>query len=158
MTSVLKHAMEQFQWCCIQQPRYRVAWLTGMPLSGKTYLARQIAAQCGWHYLDYTLTPGYFDTLTTTIATYHPENFLQALQSWIHTCPAPVLIVDELDALLATWSNDQRRVWASKVSRMTALPCGVLLVSHLLDCSTLSTVCLPDTDSRYCMDLAGEML
>jgi hypothetical protein len=151
----LEQATRRFEWC-FRQPRYRVAWLTGPPFSGKTFLARQLSDMHQWYYLDYTLTPGYFDTLTTTIATYLPDKLLLALQTWIDACPAPGLIVDEIDALLATWSPDQRRIWASKASRIPYPPCGILIVTHLLDCTTLNHS-LPDTDSRYCLDLAGEI-
>lgn len=156
MTPLFQRATQHVQWSCIQQPRYRVAWLIGPPMSGKTTLARQLSETHAWQYLDYTLTPGYFDRLTTTIEHYLPDNLLSALQTWVHACAAPVLIVDELDALLATWSPEQRRVWASKASRLPNLPCGVLIVTHLLERSTLSYA-LPDPDVRYCFDLAGEL-
>jgi hypothetical protein len=120
MTILLERTTQQLQWC-FQQPRYKVAWLTGPPLSAKTALARQLSTTHGWHYLDYTLTAGYFDTLKPTISTYHPEPLLADMHVWVKTCPAPVLVVDELDALLATWSPDQRRVWASRASRMSYL-------------------------------------
>lgn len=155
MTDLFAHANRQLTAWCVHEPRYRVAWLTGPPLSGKTILAQRLCAEHGWHYLDYTGTPGYFDTLADTIATYRPDNLVQAVTTWCDTCPAPVLVVDELDAVLATWSLDQRTVWANRVSRLPYLPCGVVIVTHLCTCTTLSPV-LPDGGQRSCLSLSRE--
>jgi hypothetical protein len=155
MNPHIEQAMAQFQWSCLHQPRYRVGWIIGSPQSGKSTLARQLGDICGWFYLNYTLTPGYFDTLTDTIASYLPQHLLDALHQWIQGCPAPVFIVDEIDSLLATWSLDQRRYWASQASRMPHLPCGIIITTTLIDRPML-TQCLPYPDSRYYLELAGE--
>lgn len=155
MNISLEQASAQIERCCIQQPRYRVAWLTGAPMSGKTWLAQRLCETHDWQYLNYTLTPGYFDALAVSIATYQPHDLLTALQAWCAACTKPVLVVDELDALLACWSFDQRRTWAGQASRLAYLPRGVLLVTHLLDRSLLAPY-LPDGDARYCLDLNGE--
>jgi hypothetical protein len=155
MTDLFTHAGRQFTACCVTEPRYRVAWLTGPPLSGKTTLAQRLCERHGWHYLDYTSTPGYFDTLADTIATYRPDDLTAALQSWCAECAAPVLVVDEIDAILATWSHDQRTVWANRVSRMPYLACGIIIVTHLFPCTTLATF-LPDGGQRCCLTLPCE--
>ncbi len=155
MNISFQQASAQIERCCIQQPRYRVAWLTGAPLSGKTGLAQRLCETNGWQYLNYTLTPGYFDALAPIIATYQPYDLIAALQNWCAACTESVLVMDELDALLACWSFDQRRTWAGQVSRLAYLPCGLLLVTHLLDRSLLAPY-LPDGDSRYCLVLSGE--
>lgn len=142
-------SVDQLQWC-VQQPRYRVAWLVGAPGCGKTRFARQIAQQKGWRYLDYTLTPGYFDALQATIAAYQPTEFVAAIRGWCGATSEPVLVLDELDALLACWTLHQRKAWASQMARLAYLPRGLLLVSHLLDADTLAPL-LPDSDPRYCL-------
>lgn len=142
-------AVEQLRRC-VHQPRYRVAWLVGPPRRGKTRFARAIAQQQGWRYLDYTLTPGYFDTLQTTIAAYQPAELVAAIQAWCEQTTASVLVVDELDALLACWTLVQRKVWASQMARLAYLPCGLLLVTHVLAVETLMPI-LPDSDPRYCL-------
>lgn len=156
MSDFLTIVSKQFGDCCFRQ-RYRTAWLTGSALSGKSALARRLCEHNNWHYLDYTLTPGYFDTLATTIQIYQYEQCLLDLQNWCADCKAPVLVVDELDALLARWSHDQRHAWANKVSRLAYLPCGLVLVSHFFDCNTLVRY-LPDQETRYCLNLPGALL
>lgn len=155
MTDLFDRANRQFTACCVREPRYRVAWLTGSPMSRKSTLARQLCTANGWHYLDYTTTPGYFDSLVDTISTYRPEDLTAALRDWCAACPAPVLIVDEIDAVLATWTLDQRTFWANQVSRLTYLPCGVIIVTHILSCSML-TAFLPDGGQHSCLNLTRE--
>lgn len=157
MTDYLKQATHQFIASCMESPRYRVAWLTGPPMSRKTALARQLCEQQAWQYLDYTCTPGYFDVLVDTISAYGPEQLTDDLQAWCRNCSAPVLVIDEIDSILAIWSSDQRIVWANRVSRLPYLPCGVLLVTHLLDCTALSRF-LADNGQYSCLHLSGEVI
>ncbi len=157
MNDPMLHASQQLSAWCVHEPRYRVAWLTGPPLSGKTLLARRLCDAHGWHYLDYTLTPGYFDALADTIATYRAEDLIAAVKGWCATCVARVLVVDELDAVLTTWSLDQRDVWANQVSRLAYLSCGVVLVTHLFSCTRLATF-LPDGGQRSCLTLSREAI
>lgn len=139
--------VDQLQWC-VQQSRYRVAWLVGAPRRGKTRFARAITQQQHWRYLEYTLTPGYFDTLEQTIAAYQPTELVDSIREWCDRTTEPVLVVDELDAVLATWDNHQRKTWANAVARLAYLPCGLLIVTHLLDDTILKPL-LPDPDPRY---------
>ena len=156
MTDSIEEASAQINRCC-RQRRYRVAWITGPPYSGKTSLARQLCTANAWSYLDYTLAPGYFDSLASTIAHYQPINFIDALRTWCSLTTAPVLVVDEVDSLLASWSFDQRHTWASQVSRLPFLACGLVLVTHFFDRDMLVPY-LPDNDPRHCLDLAGANL
>lgn len=155
MSTLLSRASERFTACCIDEPRYRVAWLVGAPQrSRKSLLARQLCEQHGWQYLDYTLTPGYFDALAETIDSYQPAQLAAALRDWCHACQAPVLVLDEIDAVLATWDRNQRRVWAGLAARLQYLPCGLIIVSHFFTANQLVEY-LPDRDPRYCLDLSG---
>lgn len=157
MTDLFDRASEKFQYCCVKQPRYRLAWLVGPPVCGKSILARQLCEHFGWAYLNYTLTSGYFDTLNETISSYQPANLIDALKNWCQGCATPVLVVDEIDAVLATWDHQQRYTWAALASRLQWLPCGVVVVSHFFEHRSLADY-LPDHDQRYCLDLAGEIL
>ena len=158
MSDLLSRASERFTTCCIKEPRYRVAWLVGLPQrSRKTLLARQLCELQGWQYLDYTLTSGYFDALVDTIDSYQPPQLVTAIRGWCEACDAPVLVLDEIDAVLATWDRNQRRIWAALVARLQYLPHGLIIVSHFFNHSQLIEY-LPDHDPRYCIDLSGDTL
>ncbi len=152
MKLLIDRAIEQFRHCCLDQPRFRVAWLIGPPAHGKSVLARQLRDRLGWSYINYTLEPGYFDSLTETISRYQPTDLVAAIQDWCQRCSAPVLIVDEIDAVIATWDRTQRYTWAALVGRLQWLPCGVLIVSHLFESRSLVNY-LPDHDQQYCFDI-----
>jgi len=158
MSDILERAGRQFTSCCVQELRYRVAWLIGAPQqSHKTILATQLCKQHGWHYLDYTLTPGHFDVLADTIAHYQPQEFTQAITEWCQHCRYPVLVLDEIDALLATWDASQRRIWVGLTARLQYLPCGLILVSHFFTQTQLIEY-LPDHDPRYCFNASGAVV
>lgn len=158
MRDLLTRASERFTNCCIKAPRYRVAWLVGPPQrSHKTLLARQLCELHGWQYLDYTLTPGYFDRLAETIDSYQPAQLVAAIRGWCEASDSQVLVLDEIDAVLATWERNQRRHWAGLVARLQFLPHGLIIVSHFFTYRQLAEY-LPDRDPRYCFDLSGDTL
>jgi hypothetical protein len=152
MSAVLERAKNQFIRCCIEQPRYHVAWLIGPPLSGKSRLARQLSSELTWQYLDYTTTHGYFDSLQSRIDHYQPLDFIKDIQQWCVNSSADVLILDEIDSILACWSGDQRKVWISRIAKLTEPSRGLILVSHIIDYSILSAY-FPDGDTRYCVHI-----
>lgn len=158
MNDVYEQARTQFTRC-FRRPRYRVAWLVGPPQSNKTLIASRLCHELGWHYLNYTLQPGYFDSLTDQIETYQYIQFCADIAQWSRQSPASVLVLDEIDSLLAYWSVEQRSLWASAISRSTSLELdrGVLLVSHFFDHFSLQRY-LPDQDLGYCLDLGGASL
>ena len=158
MSDLLSRASQRFTACCINAPRYRVAWLVGPPQrSRKTLLARQLCERHGWRYLDYTLTPGYFDVLADSIGSYQPHQLVGAMREWCDACDAPVLVLDEIDSVLATWDRDQRRTWAGLVARLQFLSHGLIVVTHFFSCNQLTNY-LPERDIRYCLDLSGDTL
>lgn len=139
------------------RPRYRVAWLTGGVQSGKSIAARRLADRHNWTYLDYSLTPGYFDQRVADIQTYQPDDFIRDIRQWCQAVSEPVLIIDEIDALLAFWTETQRRIWAANMAWSAGLPCGLILVTHFFEITQLRSY-LPDNDIQYCFDLSGELL
>ncbi|NTU79111.1 MAG: ATP-binding protein [Chloroflexales bacterium] len=156
MTALLERAGAHLLACC-SQPRYKTAWIVGPPLSGKTTLARQLCQLYGWRHLNYTLEPGYFDRLQGRLETYQPGDLLTDLRQWCVACDRPLLLVDEIDALLAVWSFEQRRLFAAQASRLPDLPRGIILVSNLLDVDVLAPL-LPDSDLPTYLHLPGGKL
>jgi hypothetical protein len=157
MSDLLHRATEQFLACCVRAPRYRVAWLVGpAQRSSKSLLAQELCTRNNWAYLDYTLTPGYFDRLAPVVDRYQPHELVAEIRRWCAECAHPVLVLDELDALLATWDRAQRHVWAGQTARLQFLACGLVIVSHFFDQGTLMPL-LPDRDPRYCLDLSGDL-
>jgi hypothetical protein len=152
MISLLDRAGLHFLTCC-SQPRYRTAWLIGSPLSGKTTLARQLCGLHKWQYINYTLDQGFFDVLQSNLETYQPVDLLNELSTW---CAAyrSILVIDEIDALLATWSIDQRRLFVTRASRLPNVPYGLILVSNLFEVDTLAPL-LPDSDLPTYFNLPG---
>lgn len=154
MKTLLERAGSDLLACC-SQLRYRTAWLIGPPLSGKTTLARRLCDIHNWRYLNYTLEPGFFDTLNDRLETYRPADFLSDIRTWCTAYGRSVLLVDEIDALLATWPLDQRRLFATRVSRLPDLTHGLVLVSNLFDVDTLAPL-LPDSDISGYVNISGE--
>lgn len=136
------------------QPRYRTAWIIGPPQSGKTTLARRLCAAHNWRYLNYTLDEGYFELLQDRLETYQPGDLLRDLRVWCSTQDRSIVLVDELDALLAIWSPDQRRLFATRASRLTDLPHGLILVSNFFEASVLAPL-LPESDLPAYIYLPG---
>lgn len=152
--SQLEQAAKTFRRFCVEEQRYRVAWLIGEPRSGKSTLAQRLAEQQQWAYINYTLNPGYFDQLADTIQMYQTDEFIAAIKRWCGECGYPVLLLDEIDSLLATWSLEQRRTWASGASRLRDLPCGLVLSTSFFDKNILHTY-LPNASRPHIFTLPG---
>jgi hypothetical protein len=150
----LEQAAKMFRRFCVEEQRHRVAWLIGDPRSGKSTLAQRLAEQQQWSYINYTLDPGYFDQLADSIQTYQPDEFITAIKRWCEQCSHPVLILDEIDSLLATWSSEQRRTWASGASRLRDLSCGLVLSTSFFDEHTLHSY-LPNASRPHIFTLPG---
>lgn len=153
MTSLFERASLHLLACC-SQPRYRTAWLIGSPLSGKTTLARQLCETHNWRYLNYTLEQGYFDALQGCLETYQPSDLWNDLRTWCMNYDQSLLLVDEIDSILATWSFDQRRLFATQASRLPDLPHGLVLVSNLFEADVLAPL-LPNSDLPAYFNLPG---
>lgn len=125
--------VERIQQVCEPQARYRVLWVVGPPRSGKTILCREVCRQLGWRYINFTLDPGYLDSLIGQEKIYRPEDFWHALPTWCTTCPNEGLVLDEIEPLLGLWNFQEQDIFFKKISWTTRLERGVVIVSRLRD-------------------------
>lgn len=116
---------------CNPQARYRVLWLVGKPLSGKTTIVHHLCSVQGWRYINFTLDSGFLDILTGREEMYLPENFIVDFSEWCSNTQEDVIIFDEIEALLALWSREQQEFFVRKIGRNTRLPVGVVFVTRI---------------------------
>jgi predicted AAA+ superfamily ATPase len=116
---------------CGPQARYRVLWVLGPPRAGKSTLCQEVSRRTGWQYVNFTLDPGYLDSLLGKEKTYRPEDLLAALRTWCKACPAEVLILDEIEPLLGLWTHQQQNTFFKLIGRATRLERGVVIVTRL---------------------------
>jgi hypothetical protein len=122
---------ERIRFVCREQARYRVLWVVGKPRSGKTLLSRTVCQRTSWRYIDFTLEPGFLDSLIGREESYHPEDFLGTLKKLIDNKVAPEIVtIDEIEPLLSLWNWEQQEVFFKQVGRATRLPIGVVLVTR----------------------------
>ena len=121
----------QVRRVCRPQARYRVLWLVGRPRSGKTCLARQVCERNRWQYINFTLDPGYLDTLVGSEEIYRPDDFLSTLRRLCANRDEEIIVIDEIEPLLGWWSWEWQEVFFKKIGRATRLKAGVVLVTRL---------------------------
>ncbi|MEG4301742.1 hypothetical protein [Microcoleus sp. D3_18a_C4] len=122
---------ERIRFVCGEQARYRVLWVVGKPRSGKTLLSRTVCQRTSWRYIDFTLDPGFLDSLTGREESYHPEDFLGTIKKLIDNKVATEIVaIDEIESLLSLWNWEQQEVFFKQVGRATRLPIGVVLVTR----------------------------
>jgi SpoVK/Ycf46/Vps4 family AAA+-type ATPase len=122
---------EQIQRVCGPQARYRVLWVVGPPRTGKSVLCQAVSRRDGWQYVNFALDLGYLDGLIGREETYRPEDFMTALRAWCAACPAEVLILDEIEALLGLWSYQQQDTFFRLIGRAARLERGVVIATRL---------------------------
>ena len=133
---------------CNPQARYRVLWIIGPPRSGKTSICRFICNRKGWKYVDFTLEPGFLDSLNGREETYRPEDFLELLRLLCSRIAEAVIVIDEIEPLLGLWSWDQRELFFKQVGYSTRLEAGVVIVTRLSTTRELTKL-LPGTDHIF---------
>jgi len=106
--------------------RYPIAVFYGPPGAGKSQIAQSVCRQFGGRYIDYLL-----DILRgpqcPILGAFEPTDFTQWLDEQATGGDGP-LIVDEIDALFATWSGTKREQFFSDILR-TEFPQVVVLVT-----------------------------
>ncbi|MDP9315049.1 MAG: ATP-binding protein [Chloroflexota bacterium] len=89
-----------------RRERYPSFVVHGRPLSGKSTFARELAKQPNVAYLDVLSTIAENQTLAGQIDQVDASTLQQLILTHAATRPANVLLIDELDFLLYTWTND----------------------------------------------------
>jgi hypothetical protein len=123
---------------CGPQARFRTLWLVGHPKSGKTMLCREVCLQMGWHYVNFTLDPGYLDSLINKERIYRPEDFLDSLRSWCRTCPSTVLVLDEIESMLGLWTPTVQKDFFRTIGRVPRLERGLVIATRLYDAQAVT--------------------
>lgn len=127
---------------CKTQSRYRVLWVVGEPLVGKTTLCQHVCKHQRWRYINFTLDVGFFDSLIGREETYRPVDFLADLFNWCASTIEELIVFDEIEPLLGLWNWDQQELFFRLIGREPSLKTGVVLVTHTRTaqqlCATLS--------------------
>jgi hypothetical protein len=127
---------------CNAQSRYRVLWIVGEPRCGKTSLCRSICGKWGWRYVNFTLDPGFLDSLIGQEQTYRPENFFDDLSAWCAETSEEILILDEIEPVLSLWNWEQQEIFFKQIGRATGLHVGVVIVTRSRSAQQLHQVLL----------------
>jgi len=107
----------------------RVFVLYGLPLSGKTSVAREVAKSLNGKYID--LLKDKLSVLNPKLGLYTPLNFKRDINSWAKETDS-LLIIDEIEALLDTWMRQQQEDLLKLLSGLGGrMHCPVLIVTRL---------------------------
>jgi replication-associated recombination protein RarA len=107
----------------------RIFVLHGSPLSGKTYIAKEIAKRLDGEYVD--LLKDKLGVLNPKLGLYTPLDFKKDISTWAKKT-ASVLILDEIETLLDTWTRQQQENLLKLLSGLGGrMPNPVLIVSRL---------------------------
>ena len=82
----------------------RVFVLYGLPLSGKTSVAREVAKSLNGKYIDFLKDK--LSMLTPKLGLYTPLNLKRDIGTWAKETDS-LLVIDEIEALIDTWTREQ---------------------------------------------------
>ncbi|GFP18733.1 hypothetical protein HKBW3S03_00238 [Candidatus Hakubella thermalkaliphila] len=83
----------------------RVFILYGSPFSGKTFVAKEVAKRLEGKYID--LLKDKLSILNPKLGLYAPLDFMQDISTWAKET-ALLLVIDEIEALLDTWTREKQ--------------------------------------------------
>ena len=104
----------------------RVFILSGPPLSGKTHVAKRIAVELKGTYMD--LLKDRMHLLIPKLGSYSPEDFKQNVRTWAEEA-RNILVVDEIEALLDTWTIEQQEDWLKLISGLGGRMANPVLIT-----------------------------
>jgi hypothetical protein len=140
--------VERIQQVCQTQARYRVLWVIGPPRIGKTSLCHSVCRYRSWKYVDFTLEPGFLDSLIGQEETYRPDDFLELLRLLCDNTSEEVIVLDEIEPLLGLWTWEQREVFFKQVAYATRLKAGIVIVTRLSTTQELTKL-VPGSDHIF---------
>lgn len=113
---------------CMKKERYKVMFVIGSPLSGKTTLATEIAETLDAEYIDH-LQEVLTKIESPALGAYSPIDFREYLQKKGNSSPKEALIIDEVKWLIATWSQKQRKELSRLLSFLETKSVIILVVT-----------------------------
>lgn len=107
----------------------RVFMLYGLPLSGKTFVANEVAKRFEGKYID--LLKDKLSVLNPKLGLYTPLNLKRDIGIWAKETSS-LLVIDEIEALLDTWTREQHEDILKIISGLGGrMNCPVLIVTRL---------------------------
>ena len=106
---------------------YRVFVLFGAPISGKTTIAKEICKELDGEYVD--LLKDKLNTMSPSLGRYSPLDFKRDINLWAKEAES-LLVIDEIEALFDTWTNEKQKDLFKLVSRLRT-DSVVLIITRL---------------------------
>ncbi|MDP3066273.1 MAG: AAA family ATPase [Methanobacteriaceae archaeon] len=126
---LIEHISAKIKEYQAQPSANRVFVLYGLPLSGKTPVAREVAKSLNGKYID--LLKDKLSMLTPKFGLYTPLNLKRDISSWAKETDS-LLVIDEIEALLDTWTREQHEDLLKLLSGLGGrMHCPVLIVTRL---------------------------
>lgn len=102
---LIEHISAKIKGYQTQPSANRVFMLYGLPLSGKTFVANEVAKSLNGKYID--LLKDKLSILNPKLGLYTPINFKRDIGTWAKETDS-LLVIDEIETLLDTWIKDQQ--------------------------------------------------
>lgn len=128
--SLIEHISAMIKEYQTQPSANRVFVLYGSPLSGKTYIAKEVAKRREGKYID--ILKDKLNVLNPKLGQYTPLNFKRDISSWAKETDS-LLVIDEIEALLDTWIKDQQEDLLKVLSGLSARMHSPVLISSRID-------------------------
>jgi replication-associated recombination protein RarA len=123
----VKNIAEELDKYLKRPSAYSVFVLYGRPLTGKTAVAKEIARRFGGKYSDFLQDR--LTQLAGRLRSYEPADFKDEINEMSKSA-GPILVVDEIEGLLDTWSRDQQESLFKMLTRWRT-HCLVLVVTGI---------------------------
>lgn len=108
----------------------RVFVLCGSPLSGKTNIAKGVAKKLNGKYID--ILKEKLSVLNPRLGLYAPINFKRDISMWAKETDS-LLVIDEIEALLDTWTREQHEDLLKLLSGLSGRMHSPVLISSRID-------------------------